>query len=319
MSAARARRVVLAIAVAAYGCAASSDLERENEELRRLLRQTQGEIGELRRDQEELRASVEYIEGAPPGAKKPAQPAPSQWPTDPWSSPDPYASDQPQAPTAESTTVAPDAPQSQAAAGDGSGQAGMAVEIPTRTAEGDAAQAIADERRLPAEAPAESVPPGATPGTSDIVASVRGTGGTAPTPAVRPAPAPPVPENLRNTLYDQAVQAFADERYDEAIQSFRDFIHKEPQSAYADDAQYWIGESNLRKGLYSSAIKEFNQVVLRYASGDRSAGALLKLAEVFNKIGDRVDARLSLQRLVNRYPGSVEAAEAYKLLQEMGG
>jgi tol-pal system protein YbgF len=316
MSAALARRVVLAVAVAAYGCAGGSGLERENEELRRLLRQTQGEIEELRRDQEELRASVEYIEGAPPGAQKPAQPPAGQWPTDPWSSPDRYSSGEPSVTDAPSASTAP---QLEAPVADGTGQAGMAVEIPTRADEQDAAAAIADDRRLPAEAPAATVVPGATPGTSDIVASVRGTGGTAPAPAARPAPPPPVPDKLRDTLYDQAVQAFADERYDEAIQSFRDFIHKEPQSAWADDAQYWIGESNLRKGLYSSAIKEFNQVVLRYASGDRSAGALLKLAEVFSKIGDRVDARLSLQRLVNRYPGSAEAAEAYKLLQEMGG
>jgi TolA-binding protein len=45
----------------------------------------------------------------------------------------------------------------------------------------------------------------------------------------------------------------------------------------------------------------------------------LKLADVFSRIGDQVDARLSLQKLVNRYPGSAEAAEAYRLLQEMGG
>jgi tol-pal system protein YbgF len=156
---------------------------------------------------------------------------------------------------------------------------------------------------------------------SDIVASVRGSGvGTEPTKtAPAPMPAPAVPQNLTGTLYDQGVKAFNEGRYDEAIQDFRDYVHQQPQSAYADDAQYLIGESNLRKGQYNNAVKEFNQVVLRYASGDRSAASLLKLAEVFSKMNDQVDARLSLQKLVNRYPGSAEAAQAYKMLQEMGG
>lgn len=159
------------------------------------------------------------------------------------------------------------------------------------------------------------------PAQSDIVASVRGSGaGTEPTktPALA-MPTPNVPQNLTGTLYDQGVQAFNEGRYDDAIQSFRDYAHQQPQSAYADDAQFLIGESNLRKGQYNNAIKEFNQVVLRYASGDRSAASLLKLAEVFSKMNDQVDARLSLQKLVNRYPGSAEAAQAYKMLQEMGG
>jgi len=46
---------------------------------------------------------------------------------------------------------------------------------------------------------------------------------------------------------------------------------------------------------------------------------LLKLAKIFSKIGDQVDARLSLQKLVNRYPGTPEATEATSLLQQMGG
>jgi tol-pal system protein YbgF len=174
---------------------------------------------------------------------------------------------------------------------------------------------------------AEAKPAGPTPSASerspgsDIVASVRGSGiGTEPTAMAAPAmPSPSVPQNLVGTLYERGVNAFNEGNYDDAIQNFRDYVHQQPQSAYADDAQYLIGESNLRKGQYNNAIKEFNQVVLRYASGDRSAAALLKLAEVFSKMNDQVDARLSLQKLVNRYPGSAEAAQAYKMLQEMGG
>ena len=156
--------------------------------------------------------------------------------------------------------------------------------------------------------------------TGGIVAGVRGGGNwVEPGESGLEKDVPHVPVSLRGSGFDDGVRAFVDRNYDDAIQYFRDFIHRSSSSAYADDAQYWIGESYLRKGLYSNAIKEFNQVVLRYGSGDRSAAALLKLAKVFTKIGDGVDARLSLQKLVNRYPGSQEAARANALLQQMGG
>ena len=110
------------------------------------------------------------------------------------------------------------------------------------------------------------------PPDSRIVAGVRGGGSwTEPGHTGVPLAPPTVPTKLRGSNYEEGVRAFNDEHYDDAIQYFRDFIHQDPQSDRADDAQFWIGESYLRKGMHSNAIKEFNQVVLRYSSGDRSA------------------------------------------------
>jgi tol-pal system protein YbgF len=301
--------VLLILTSVVVGCAANSDnVKRENEELRRLLTETRADLEAVKRDQEQLRATVEFLDhsrglasGSGAADRRPAEPARDQWPADPWSSPDPFEFGQP---PRDFDSLEPGAPGSSAVS-------------PPPSAPDAMARGQEDAPQEPRMAPPERAP---EPGTSGIVASVRGSG-THPEPGSIgiETPPPSVPQNLRGSLYEQGVDAFAAKDYDVAIQHFRDYIHKEPQSPYADDAQFWIGESNLRKGLYSNAIKEFNQVVLRYASGDRSAASLLKLAEVFSKIGDRVDARLSLQKLVNRYPGSAEAAEAYRLLQEMGG
>ena len=158
------------------------------------------------------------------------------------------------------------------------------------------------------------------PSEEDIVAGVTSTGSGRALESISLDPSSPsIPGNLGETAFATATNAFLSSDYDTAIQEYRNFLHADPTSPYADDAQYWIAESYLRKGLYSNALKEFNQVVLRYGNGDRGAGALLKLAEVFSKTGDDVDARLSLQKLVNRYPGTPEAKEAYGLLQGMGG
>lgn len=288
------------------GCAAQTGAGAGGDvvELRRQLLETRRELEEVRRDQERLRNSVEYLQygqgGSAPaayGAAANRNSPPSGWPQDSWGSNQQMGS-------ASAYDAMSAAPQPMGAA--------MDSQSPTPAVPGEF---IYNDPRNP-----ERAQPGELDsGDSRIVAGVRGGGSwTEPGQTGVHTPAPTVPSKLRGSGYDDGVRAFNESHYDDAIQYFRDFIHKNPQSDHADDAQFWIGECYLRKGMHSNAIKEFNQVVLRYSSGDRSAAALLKLAEVFSQIGDQVDARLSLQKLVNRYPGSSEAAEAYRLLQEMG-
>jgi tol-pal system protein YbgF len=146
-------------------------------------------------------------------------------------------------------------------------------------------------------------------------------------PAPPPAPKPPssepekgaVPPDLVGSNYDSAMRQLQGGDHDEAIQGFRNYLHENGASAYADDAQFWIGESYFRKGQYHRAIIEFNQVSINYGSGDRAPSALLRQAEAFRIVGDRVDARLSLQKVINRYPGTGEAAKASRMLSEIGG
>jgi len=128
-----------------------------------------------------------------------------------------------------------------------------------------------------------------------------------------------IPSDLAGTNYDSAMRALSAGDHDEAIQHFRDFLHDNPQSPYADDAQYWIGEAYYRKGQYHRAIIELNQVSITYGSGNRAPAALVRQAEAFRIVGDRVDAKLSLQKVINRYPGTAEAAKASKMLSEIGG
>ncbi len=132
-------------------------------------------------------------------------------------------------------------------------------------------------------------------------------------------PAPSVPDELVGTLYEQGLDGLKAGSYDDSIQTLRTFIHENPTSRHADDAQYWIGEGYFRKGQYYRAIIEFQQVANSYGTGDRAAAALVRQAEAFQLVGDRVDARLSLQKVINRYPGTDEAASASRMLGEIGG
>ena len=117
--------------------------------------------------------------------------------------------------------------------------------------------------------------------------------------------------------YKLALRALNDQQYDKAIQQFRNFQRKYPNSDMADDAQYWIGESYFTQKDYNRAILEFNDV-LKYRRGDKVPAALLRQAQAFLEIGDRTDARLILQKLVNDYPNSEQAREAKDRLQALG-
>jgi tol-pal system protein YbgF len=102
-----------------------------------------------------------------------------------------------------------------------------------------------------------------------------------------------------------------------AIQKLREFLRKSPKSDLADDAQYWIGEAYYANRDYNRAILEFNEVLLRYPKGDKVPAALLRQAGAFVELGDKVDARLVLQKLVSEHGDSPEAEKGRQKLAEL--
>lgn len=136
-------------------------------------------------------------------------------------------------------------------------------------------------------------------------------------PAARPEETALAREPLEaQDEYRQGVRAMQERQYERAIQHFRTFQRKFPDSPLADDAQYWIGESYFLQRDYNRAILEFNDV-LKYRKGDKVPAALLRQAQAFLEIGDRTDARLIYQKLINDHPKSEEAREAQAQLQNL--
>lgn len=172
---------------------------------------------------------------------------------------------------------------------------------------------------LEARGPAATTPPAGTEP------------GVAPTPAERPASTVPhteaatialrredrQPPTPGNDLYRRALQSYRDGQPDQAIQQFREFVRSNPKSDLADNAQYWIGESYYSKNDYNRAIIELNEVLLKYPQGDQVPGALLALATSFANSGDKIDAKLILQKLVSDHPRSEEAEVGRRQLQTL--
>lgn len=117
--------------------------------------------------------------------------------------------------------------------------------------------------------------------------------------------------------YDDAMRIVERKDYRAAILRLKEFLNKYPDHALAEDAQYWLGESFYNVKEYDQAILEFDGVRRRFPKGDKVPGALLKQGLAFAELNDRLDARLILQELVERFPDSEEAARAKQRLKSL--
>jgi tol-pal system protein YbgF len=277
--------IVLLTTVWVSGCATQADLQaqnRENEMLRTQLADSRATSDAMRREMEKVRGELEELR---------------------------YRVDR--AARVRPTTVVAN-PQVQ--------------NLEERIASLERQLATRREDAIPRPAPVSPTsPPAMTPPPAEVLPQVA----AVPTPPAPPSPPPvlslPVEDEILLAKeapevqddYRGAWQALNGQQYDKAIQQFRTFQRKNPASELADDAQFWIGESYFTRRDYNRAILEYNDV-LKYRKGDKVPAALLRQSQAFVEIGDKTDARLILQKLINDHPNSRQAKEAREKLQSLG-
>jgi len=110
--------------------------------------------------------------------------------------------------------------------------------------------------------------------------------------------------------YEAAWRALDKKDYKLAIGRFKEFLKKYAKSKLAVNAQYWLGECHYALREFDQAIIEFDAVRRKYPQGDKVPAALLKQGYAFAELGEKVNARLILQEVVEKYPQSSEAAKA---------
>jgi tol-pal system protein YbgF len=117
--------------------------------------------------------------------------------------------------------------------------------------------------------------------------------------------------------YEAAWRTLDKKDYKGAIGRFKEFIKKYPKSALAGNAQYWVGESHYALKEFDQAIIEFDAVRRKYPQGEKVPAALLKQGFAFADLGEKVNARLILQEVVEKYPQSPEAVRAKQRLKSL--
>lgn len=114
-----------------------------------------------------------------------------------------------------------------------------------------------------------------------------------------------VPEN---EAYDRAVNlVLKDRRYEEAIPEFKAFNLKFPNSAYAANAHYWLGQLLFNKNDLAAAKTEFEIVYNQFKDSPKRSDSILKLSIVEEKLNNMATAKSLLKELIAKYPTSSAA------------
>lgn len=121
------------------------------------------------------------------------------------------------------------------------------------------------------------------------------------------------PENEK-LYYDAAFDLIKAKDFDKASQAFAAFLRRYPQSQYAGNAQYWLGEVNLAKGDLQGAGQAFAKVSQAYPQHNKVPDSLYKLADVELRLGNRDKAHGILRQVVAQYPNSSAAQLAQRQL-----
>lgn len=117
--------------------------------------------------------------------------------------------------------------------------------------------------------------------------------------------------------YIEGKQAFDDNNLDLALEYFQELLKNFQDSAYADNAQFWIGEIYYERKWYEKAILEYQKAIEKYPKGNKIQASLFKQGLAFINIGDTANARLILDELIRKYPDSTEAASAKNKLDTL--
>ena len=117
--------------------------------------------------------------------------------------------------------------------------------------------------------------------------------------------------------YDKALNTLRNGDYKDATELMSAFLERYPDSAYADNARYWLGEAYYGQRSYGRAASEFLELIRLHPDSTKLPDALLKAGFAYHELGDRDRARTYLERLVEDYSGSTSAFLARRRLLRM--
>ena len=154
-------------------------------------------------------------------------------------------------------------------------------------------------------------------GSSASQPAATGRSATAATPEVAQdstAEADPEKEKL---FYDASFDLIKERDFEKAQQAFSAFLRKYPNSQYAGNAQYWLGEVHLVQGDLQAAGTAFARVSHTYPEHNKVPDSLYKLADVERRLGNADKARAIMQQVIAEYPNSSAAQLAEQDLRKL--
>jgi len=119
------------------------------------------------------------------------------------------------------------------------------------------------------------------------------------------------------SMYDAAFTALKSSDYPKAIAGFKGFVSTYPDSPLASNAQYWLGEAYYVNREYPNAITAFQKVTTDWPDSRKAPDALVKIGFTQSALGRNGDAKVTLEDVVRRYPGTEAATLASDRLKRL--
>lgn len=127
-------------------------------------------------------------------------------------------------------------------------------------------------------------------------------------------PPPAADEREPRTSYEQSLALLEAGQPKEAEAGFRRFLAEHPTSDLADNAQFWLAESALRRGEIAAAMTGFRAVVENYPEANKVPDALLKVGACLALLGEAESAATVYRELLERFPATAAAETARQRL-----
>ena len=117
--------------------------------------------------------------------------------------------------------------------------------------------------------------------------------------------------------YTAAFDLLKEGQYSKSIAAFESFLKSYPDSKYADNAQYWLGEANYVSRQYKTALDAFQTLIAKYPESKKIPGARLKIGYTYYELKNWSASKDALTQVVKLYPDTSVASKASDRLERI--
>ena len=119
------------------------------------------------------------------------------------------------------------------------------------------------------------------------------------TPTTQTSPTTGVDPFAEQQAYQGAFDLLKSGRYEDAAVAFQQFIAAYPTGSYADNAQYWLGETYLHHTpVRVESVQEFQRLVSTHPNSQKITHAMLKIGYAQDELGNKAEAERVLGDLI---------------------
>jgi tol-pal system protein YbgF len=121
-----------------------------------------------------------------------------------------------------------------------------------------------------------------------------------------------------DVLYNNALRDYNAGNNDLASQEFGQYVKFYPNTDLAGNSYFYLAEIEFRQSNYQQAVKDYDQVLQNFPSGNKAAAAQLKKGYALVELGQKSQGIDELRHVIQRFPRSNEALQAREKLRQLG-